>query len=185
MIVFSDKIVYDRRITSICLEELFFLSDACAADHSGEKEGRVMEAIFWLGAVIVLVIIEIATLGLTTIWFAGGALVACIAALCHANLLAQVLLFLGVSILLLVFTRPAAVRFMNKDRIKTNAESLVGEEAVVLQEISNLKAQGTVHIKGLEWTARTADNKDTIEKGAVVLVEKIDGVKLIVRRKEG
>ena len=63
MIVFSDKIVYDRRITSICLEELFFLSDACAADHSGEKEGRVMEAIFWLGAVIVLVIIEIATLG--------------------------------------------------------------------------------------------------------------------------
>ena len=112
-------------------------------------------------------------------------MVACIAALCHANLLAQVLLFLGVSILLLVFTRPAAVRFMNKDRIKTNAESLVGEEAVVLQEISNLKAQGTVQIKGLEWTARTADNKDTIEKGAVVLVEKIDGVKLIVRRKEG
>ena len=72
---------------------------------------------------------------------------------------------------------------MNKDRIKTNAESLVGEEAVVLQEISNLKAQGTVQIKGLEWTARTADNKDTIEKGAVVLVEKIDGVKLIVKEK--
>ncbi|MBS6196478.1 MAG: NfeD family protein [Clostridiales bacterium] len=144
-----------------------------------------MEAIFWLAAVIVLIVIEIATLGLTTIWFAGGALVACIAALFHANLLVQILLFLGVSILLLVFTRPAAVRYLNTNRTKTNAESLVGKDAIVTQEIDNLKAQGQVQVNGLEWTARTEKNQEAIEQGVIVEIEKIDGVKLIVRRKEG
>ena len=69
-----------------------------------------MDAIVWLGIVIVLIIIEIATLGLTTIWFAGGALAACIAALLQADLMIQVLLFLAVSVLLLLFTRPVAAR---------------------------------------------------------------------------
>lgn len=144
-----------------------------------------MEAIFWLGTVIVLIIIEIATLGLTTIWFAGGALAACIAALLHANLLIQVLLFMAVSVLLLVFTRPAAVRYLNKNRTKTNADSLIGKEAIVTQEIDNLKAQGQVQVNGMEWTARAGRNQEAIEKGTIVEIEKIDGVKLIVRRKEG
>lgn len=144
-----------------------------------------MEAIFWLGVVILLVIFEIVTLGLTTIWFAGGALIACIAALFHASILVQVLLFLGVSVLLLIFTRPMAMRFMNKNRTKTNVESLVGKEAVVSENIDNLSARGQVQLNGLEWTSRAMDNHTNIEKGTVVVVEKIDGVKLIVRRKEG
>ena len=144
-----------------------------------------MEAIFWLGVVILLVIFEIVTLGLTTIWFAGGALIACIAALFHASILVQVLLFLGVSVLLLIFTRPVAMRFMNKNQTKTNVESLVGKEAVVSENIDNLSARGQVQLNGLEWTARAMDNHTNIEKGTVVVVEKIDGVKLIVRRKEG
>lgn len=144
-----------------------------------------MEAIFWLGAVIVLIGVEIATLGLTTIWFAGGALAACIAALLHANLMVQVLLFLTVSVLLLVFTRPAAMRYLNKNRTKTNAESLVGKDAVVTQEIDNLKAQGQVQVNGLEWTARSTGDYEIIEKNTIVVIEKIDGVKLMVRRKEG
>ena len=101
-----------------------------------------MEAICWLAIVIVLLVIEIATLGLTTIWFAGGALVACIAALLHANIWVQIVLFLVVSVLLLFFTRPLAVRYMNKDRTKTNVDSMVGKEAVVTEAIDNLKAQG-------------------------------------------
>lgn len=144
-----------------------------------------MEAICWLAVVIVLLVIEIATLGLTTIWFAGGALVACIAALFHAGILVQVILFLAVSVLLLFFTRPMAVRYMNKSRTKTNAESLVGKEALVLQRIDNLNSQGQVQVNGLEWTARSGSSQEVIEPGTIVEIEKIDGVKLIVKRKEG
>ena len=134
---------------------------------------------------IVLLVIEIATLGLTTIWFAGGALVACIAALLHANIWVQIVLFLVVSVLLLFFTRPLAVRYMNKDRTKTNVDSMVGKEAVVTEAIDNLKAQGVVQVNGLEWTARSEESQEVIPKGAIVEVGRVDGVKLIVRKKEG
>ena len=144
-----------------------------------------MEAICWLAIVIVLLVIEIATLGLTTIWFAGGALVACIAALLHANIWVQIVLFLVVSVLLLFFTRPLAVRYMNKDRTKTNVDSMVGKEAVVTEAIDNLKAQGVVQVNGLEWTARSEESQEVIPKGAIVEVGIVDGVKLIVRKKEG
>lgn len=144
-----------------------------------------MEAICWLAIVIVLLVIEIATLGLTTIWFAGGALVACIAALLHANIWVQIVLFLVISVLLLFFTRPLAVRYMNKDRTKTNVDSMVGKEAVVTEAIDNLKAQGVVQVNGLEWTARSEESQEVIPKGAIVEVGRVDGVKLIVRKKEG
>ncbi|MCI6432399.1 MAG: NfeD family protein [Oliverpabstia sp.] len=144
-----------------------------------------MEAICWLAIVIVLLVIEIATLGLTTIWFAGGALVACIAALLHANIWVQIVLFLVISVLLLFFTRPLAIRYMNKDRTKTNVDSMVGKEAVVTEAIDNLKAQGVVQVNGLEWTARSEESQEVIPKGAIVEVGRVDGVKLIVRKKEG
>ena len=144
-----------------------------------------MEAICWLAIVIVLLVIEIATLGLTTIWFAGGALVACVAALLHANIWVQIVLFLVVSVLLLFFTRPLAIRYMNKDRTKTNVDSMVGKEAVVTEAIDNLKAQGVVQVNGLEWTARSEESQEVIPKGAIVEVGRVDGVKLIVRKKEG
>ena len=144
-----------------------------------------MEAICWLAIVIVLLVIEIATLGLTTIWFAGGALVACIAALLHANIWVQIVLFLVVSVLLLFFTRPLAIRYMNKDRMKTNVDSMVGKEAVVTESIDNLKAQGVVQVNGLEWTARSEESQEVIPKGAIVEVGRVEGVKLIVRKKEG
>lgn len=144
-----------------------------------------MEAIIWLGLVVVLIIIELGTLGLTTVWFAGGALVSCIAALLGAGVAVQVVLFLLVSVLLLVFTRPVAMRCLNQSRTKTNAESLIGREAVVTLEIDNLKSQGQVQVNGLEWTARASDSQETIAKDTIVEIEKIDGVKLIVKRKEG
>ena len=147
------------------------------------ERGEYMEAIIWLGIMIVLLMIEVATLGLTTLWFAGGSLVAFFAALLHAPVFVQVLLFLLVSIVLLYFTRPIAVRYLNKSRVKTNVETIIGKEAVVTQDINNLHAQGQVVIGGMEWTARTSTNEETIEKNAVVVVKKVDGVKLIVSRK--
>ncbi len=142
-----------------------------------------MEPIIWLGLMIVLLAIEVTTLGLTTLWFAGGSLVAFLAALLHAPVILQVLLFLSVSIVLLFFTRPFAVRYLNKSREKTNVETIIGKEAVVTQEINNLQAKGQVVVGGMEWTARTSTNNEVIEKDTIVVIQKVDGVKLIVDRK--
>ena len=87
-------------------------------------------------------LIELVTLGLTTIWFAGGAFVAAIAGACGANLVVQVILFLVVSIVLLVLTRPIAVKHLDSKIEKTNSEALIGKTAVVIQEINNVN--GTV-----------------------------------------
>lgn len=142
-----------------------------------------MIALYWLIAFIVLLIIEAITLGLTTIWFAGGALVAAVAAMAGAPLFIQIVLFFAVSLVLLFATRPLAVRYFNKDRVRTNAESLVGTKGIVIEPIDNLKATGLVQVKGQEWSARTAADGVTIEEGAVVTVREICGVKLIVEER--
>lgn len=138
-----------------------------------------MQSWYWLIIMAVLILIEIATLGLTTIWFAFGALAAFIASLAGANLIVQIIVFLAVSLITLIFTRPVAVRFFNSDRTKTNAESLIGEKAVVVEKIDNINASGLVALNGQEWTARSSDN-DIIDAGETVTVDSISGVKLIV-----
>lgn len=139
-----------------------------------------MEPIVWLGILAVLIIIEIITLGLSTIWFAGGALVAFFAALLGADVVIQVILFLVVSIILLLFTRPVAIKYLNHNRTKTNVDSLIGKQAVVIEGIENLKGFGKVQVNGLEWTARTLEDYQSIEKDSIVNIVRVDGVKLIV-----
>ena len=144
------------------------------------------QVVFWLILLIILVAVEIATMGLTTIWFAGGAFVAIIAAAFNAPLYVQITLFLIVSVVLLLFTRPIAMKYFNKDRIRTNAESLIGRQAVVTEEIDNLPATGSVSINGQGWTARCVMDGIKIPKGTVVIIRAISGVKLIVEeRREG
>ena len=101
------------------------------------------------------------------------------------GLAVQIILFLVVSILLFVFTRPVAVKYFNKDRQKTNADRLVGQEAIVTEDIYTLQAHGTVEVNGQEWSAKTKEADGRISKGEVVVIEEIQGVKLIVRKKEG
>lgn len=142
--------------------------------------------IIWLIVLIALVGIEIATMGLTTIWFAGGAFVATIASALGAPLYLQIILFFVVSILLLFFTRPVAVKYFNKERVKTNAEGLVGKQAIVISEVDNLQGIGQVTIGGIEWSAKSSQDEVPIPVGSVVDVLAIQGVKLIVEeRKEG
>jgi membrane protein implicated in regulation of membrane protease activity len=88
--------------------------------------------------------------------------------------------FVVVSILLLVFTKPIAVKFLNVGKFKSNAESLVGKRAIVISEIDNLKEIGEVTIQGLDWSARTEQDGVVIPKNAVVVIKRIEGVKLIV-----
>ncbi len=139
-----------------------------------------MDGIFWLAIVVVMAIIEIITLGLTTIWFAGGALVAFIASLFGAGFVIQVVLFVAVSVILLAATRPLAVKYLNKNMESTNAESLIGKLAVVKEEIDNLNARGHVSVNGQEWTARAVEEK-VIPEGVTVEIVEISGVKLLVK----
>ncbi len=141
-----------------------------------------MVLIFWMVILILCIVIEVLTLGLTTIWFAAGALVAIFAALLYAPIFVQVILFLLVSLTLLFFTRPIAVKYFNRDRVKTNVESMVGRQAIVTGEIDNVQATGQVTVSGQEWSARSWDDKVRIPAGAVVVA--ISGVKLIVRTEQ-
>ncbi|MBR5317588.1 MAG: NfeD family protein [Lachnospiraceae bacterium] len=140
----------------------------------------------WLAALAVFVVIEIATMGLTTIWFAGGALVALVLAMLQVSFYVQIGAFLVISIVLLVSTRPLAMKFFNQERVKTNIDSIIGKKAIVLAEINNLKEEGKVSVNGMEWSARAYEDGCVIPAGAVVEVKEIRGVKLIVKeeRKE-
>ncbi len=142
-----------------------------------------MEPIIWLGILAVLLIIEGLTTALTTIWFAGGALAAAVAAGFGAGIVPQLLLFFAVSLVLLFFTRPVALKLMNKDTEKTNVNSFPGKTAVVIQKIDNLAQTGQVRINDIEWLARTPDDNVTIPEGTVVVIKEVHGVRLIVEKK--
>ena len=101
-----------------------------------------METMGWLIIFIVLIVIELLTMGLTTIWFAGGALVALLMSVLGFGMPVQVVVFIIVSVLLLVLTRPIAVKYFNQNRQKTNVESLIGQQALVLEDVDTLHAAG-------------------------------------------
>ena len=140
-----------------------------------------MEPIMWFILLACFLVVEAITVGLTTIWFAGGALVAAIASGLGAGILIQWVLFLVISLVLLIFTRPLAVRYMNKGVPKTNVNSLIGERAVVIQKINNLEQSGQVRINDIEWMARTSSDEVAIPEHAIVTIEDVQGVKLIVK----
>lgn len=139
-------------------------------------------SICWLAVFVLLIVIELATMGLTTIWFAGGAVAGFIASMLGANVVIQAVVFFVVSIVLLIFTRPFAVRYVNSNKTKTNIDGLIGQEALVLEEINNIRETGCARLEGKEWTARSVDDT-VIPADTVVIVERIEGVKLIVKTK--
>ncbi len=142
------------------------------------------QVIFWLVVLAICAVVELVTMGLTSVWFAGGALAAALIALVCPYFWVQVVLFIVVSLVLLIFTKPIAVKFFNKGRIKTNAESLIGQRAIVVSEIDNLKGIGEVTVSGLDWSARTEEDGLVIPEKAVVMIKRIEGVKLIVELDE-
>ena len=138
---------------------------------------------FWLIAIALLLLIEFATSTLTTIWFAGGALIALLCAVAGGPVWLQVALFLAGSAVLLLLTRPMAVKMLHKGTVATNADSLIGQEAVVTEKIDNLRGTGEVQVGGQYWTARSVDNDQVIEEGEIAMIRSIQGVKLIVGKR--
>jgi len=135
---------------------------------------------FWLALVIIFVVVECFTVGLVSIWFAGGSLVAMILAMAGAGAIWQDIAFLVVSGALLVATRPIAKKYLMNKKVKTNYQSVIGEVAKVIETIDNYNQSGAAFADGKEWTARSTEDTVVIEKGALARVISIEGVKLIV-----
>ena len=133
----------------------------------------------WLALLVVFTVVEGLTVGLTSIWFAAGALGALICALVELNLWVQLAVFILVSALCLLAVRPVLQKHLNSNVEATNADRIIGSEAIVTEEINNLRAQGAVSIGGLTWSARSQHNQ-TISAGTLVRVLRIEGVKVFV-----
>lgn len=138
-----------------------------------------MSEIVWLIVAAVFLVAEIISLGLTSIWFAGGAFVAAIAAYFGANFWIQIAVFCVVSIVLLLGTRPFVKNHLLNRIEKTNVESYVGKTVEVISDIDNSKGKGQVRMNDLEWTARSASG-EMIPAGTMVVIKEVSGVKLIV-----
>lgn len=135
--------------------------------------------IVWLVLFIAFAACEAATVGLTSIWFAAGALMALIAALLGGPLWIQLTLFLAVSLLCLAAVRPLAKKHLNSHVEATNADRVIGAEAQVTEDIDNIHGKGAVIIRGMTWSARSQDGS-SISAGTMVKVLRIEGVKVFV-----
>ncbi len=140
-----------------------------------------MDVVVWLAVAAAMIVAEIISLGLTSIWFAGGALVTALVACFIDSWMLQVGIFAAVSLILLIFTKPIAQKHLMKNPEKTNVEGLIGEKAYVTEEINNIKSEGAVKLRGMEWTARS-ETEDVIAADTEVVVKAVSGVKLIVSR---
>lgn len=140
--------------------------------------------LLWLVAIIVFLAVEMSTVTLTSIWFAAGALAAMLVAMFNGHLIVQIIAFLIVAFGLLYAAKPWSRKFIDTKKESTNADRAIGEEVRVTQRVSNLDQTGKAIVHGMEWTVRTEDDNIIIERGELVRVLRIAGVKLIVERVE-
>ena len=134
----------------------------------------------WLVLLILFVVVECVTVGLFSIWFAGGSLVAMFLAMAGAGAVWQAVAFFVVSGVLLAATRPFVKKYLLNKKVATNYQSVIGEVAKVTETIDNYNQTGAVFADGKEWTARSTKDTVTMEQGSFVKVAAIEGVKLIV-----
>ena len=134
----------------------------------------------WLLLFVVLIIIELLTVNLTTIWFAFGSLVAYILSFFVSDIMIQTIIFLVSSIILLMVTRPIVKKFLLNKEVKTNADMLIGKTCVVTKEITRNET-GEVKVNGQYWSAKANKKIKAVSEAKLLSIE---GVKLIVKEKE-
>ncbi len=139
-----------------------------------------MTIMIWLVIMIVCLLIEAITVGLATIWFAAGALAAIIVCALGMGALGQWLVFFAVSMVLLIFTRPLAVKYINAKKVTTNYEDAIGRTVQITEQVDNIKGTGTAVLNGQEWTARSWQEDKVLEKDTLAKVLEVTGVRLIV-----
>lgn len=133
----------------------------------------------WSVATVLFLILEAITVGIASIWFALGSLCALLAALLGAPVWLQAVWFVVISLLTLFLTRPLVKKYVQAKAQPTNADRVIGGEAIITQTVSNLEGIGSARADGKEWTARSYDGS-IIPAGTTVKVKAIEGVKLIV-----
>ena len=138
------------------------------------------DAVCWLVLMVLLLIMEANTVSLVSLWFAAGALVAMVGSLLGAEIWLQVVLFFGVSGLLLVLLAPIVRRYIKPRIVRTNVDAVIGKQGYVTEAVDNLLPTGQVKLGGMPWTARS-ENGEQIPKGALVEVVRIEGVKALVK----
>ncbi len=139
-----------------------------------------MECI-WLAAVVLFVILEAATYQLISTWFAIGAVGGLIAALCGADFYIQLCVFAVVSAVMLAVLRPLSMRILKRQDFKTNADSLIGKDVLITNEVSNIKGTGEGKVNGMTWTVRS-DTDEILLPGQTARIKRIEGVKLIAEK---
>jgi len=136
--------------------------------------------LWWLIIIVILAIIEFSTVNLTTIWFITSGLVSLLISFITDNFYIQFSVFVILGVILLITTRPFLVKWLTPIREKTNLDRVVGMEGIVTEDILPNRI-GEVKVDGKKWSAKS-DKKLKVDE--IVIVEKIEGVKLIVRKKE-
>lgn len=139
-----------------------------------------IDALVWLAVIIVATLIEAQTLVLISIWFIPSATVSLILSFCHVNIGIQIAVFAVMSFILLIFSRKLFGKAFRIKPVATNSDSLIGERAIVTEDICNVEGKGAARVRGLEWSARAADGEN-IKAGTVVLITGIEGVKLMCK----
>ena len=139
----------------------------------------IWAAVLWFVLMVVFLAMESSTVSLVSIWFAAGSLVAMIAAILGAEVWLQIILFVAVAVVLLASLRSVVKKFITPKIVKTNVDAVVGKTGHVLEAIDNLKGTGRVKLGSLEWSARSTD-ETPIEEGAIVKVDRVEGVKVFV-----
>ena len=171
-----------RKISCLFGKTLIRCSHQEGSDEMTLKDSCI--TIAWLVLLIILLIVEIITVGLTSIWAAGGALAALILNILEFPIVVQVIVFFVVTFLLLFFTRPFAVKCINSRREKTNCEGIIGKTIRIAETVDNMSQTGMAVVNGQEWTVRAQEDEEILEAGTIAKVVNISGVKLIVRRYE-
>lgn len=140
----------------------------------------ISEPLLWLIVIVATLVIEAMTAGLTTIWFSAGALAALTASYLGISFPLQIIIFIVISITALIFTRPLVKNKIHKNKVKTNADMVIGKQAIVVETICPIEGKGQVKVDGKIWSAKS-ENSENIPKDELVTIEKIEGVHLIVK----
>lgn len=135
--------------------------------------------ILWLVGLVLFLTAEAATVAVVSLWFAGGSLVALLAAALGAPFWLQILLFLLVSVALLLSLRPLLRKYIDPKLTRTNVDAVISSQGIVLEDIDNLQNRGKVKLGGMEWSARSTTG-EKISAGTVIVVDKVEGVKVFV-----
>ena len=135
---------------------------------------------FWLSVVVLAIVAEAITADLIAVWIIPSALISMILAIIDVPLWVQIVVFLVLVAALLVLSKTILRKYLQKRPAEiTNAESLLGQTAIVTEALNNLSQSGAVRVNGLEWSARSVSDETVIEKGSLVVIREIRGVKLI------